>query len=871
MLNALKTLLREGRYTVTESFDLPERLERNEPIPRFLFDSRIGLALHKDYRNGLWRHQARALEKLGQGQNVVVSTGTASGKSLIFRTIALHKMLLSKTDTVVVFYPLKALAADQLRGWRKLLRSLDIPESLVGRIDGSVHSSERERILISSRVVIMTPDIVQAWLMARLASPVTKEFVKNISLIIMDEAHTLEGVFGSNFAFLLRRLLSARQFLGREARGESIAPQLFASTATITNPAEHLHLLTGQEFELVDHEDDGSPRYAMSVAHIGAPMQDELSIARTLQTELLTNSSAGGFITFLDSRKGVESLAISSQAELQNLYGDGAVMPYRAGYDAEDRQSIEERLQTGQLRGVVSTSALELGIDLPHISVGINVGIPSSRKAYRQRLGRVGRSFEGAFLVIAEPSEFRRFGTSLREFHDLSVEPSYLYLDNRFMQFAHARCLMDELEALGAPASSLPTHMKWPKNFEVIFNSAKPGGNRPPEFDAIAQIGGDSPQRNYPLRNIGEMNFKIALNENAESLGDATETQALRECYPGAVYLHFGRAYDVVSWHTNSFVPFIKVRPTSPKRRTKPRVRTWINAGIYPEDLCESHLLEGQSGLMAECQMQITEKVEGFVEESSGKYTSYQELRQRNPNMRPRIRNFRTTGVLLTIYEDWFKEEKDFISTRLSEIFCREYSVAQRDIGFSATNISVRNLQESGHKGNSIVIFDQTYGSLRLTERLYLDFPKLLDRMAVSLATEEEGRREIISGVIENLRSAFESFSIRSAETRIDIEGVDLGYIQVYAPQSTVCFRERGKLATEVTIIRPTIMEGGLMYQVECPPRNPNYKPAKRWVAASAVEPSAEGEWDYLWWNAETEEFEEPDETNGEGPPSAAA
>ena len=220
---------------------------------------------------------------------------------------------------------------------------------------------------------------------------------------------------------------------------------------------------------------------------------------------------SGGFITFVDSRKGVELLAVAANRDLDQFLSGQAVMPYRAGLDSADRQDIERRLQDGSLRGVVSTSAFELGIDLPHLRVGINLGVPPTRKAYRQRLGRVGRAAPGAFVVIAEPSAFRRFGTSFREYHDLSVEPSYLYLDNRFMQYAHAHCLSEEVESCGgADRSTLPGRVQWPDGFEAIYQAARPDGVRPREFDAIAQQGGDTPQRNYPLRNVGEINFKMA-------------------------------------------------------------------------------------------------------------------------------------------------------------------------------------------------------------------------------------------------------------------------------------------------------------------------------------------------------------------------
>ncbi|MEW6666666.1 MAG: helicase-related protein, partial [Thermodesulfobacteriota bacterium] len=782
----------------------------------------------------------------------------------IFRSAAFHKVLSDATTRILVFYPLKALAADQLRGWQRMAEGLHLGGGIIGRIDGSVPLKERDAILERSRVVIMTPDVFHAWMMSQLAIAGIKAFLRNVGMIILDEAHTLEGVFGSNFAFLLRRLLVARRFLGSDTEERRI--QFVAATATIANPHTHMKALTGLEFAAVSEEEDGSPRSERYCAHVVCPVGEEMVLARSIHSSLLARTKTGGFITFVDSRKGVETLARASRAELDEIIGSDAVMPYRAGYDSKDRQEIERRLQNGTLRGVVSTSALELGIDLPHLVVGMNIGVPPTRKTYRQRLGRVGRTGDGAFLVIAPANAFIRYGTSFREYHDMSVEPSHLYLDNRFMQFAHARCLVDELDAMAA-GTVLPTHANWPQGFKEIFSAAKPGADRPTEFDAIAQLGGDSPQHSYPLRNVGELNFKITVGENSDPFGEANESQALRECYPGAIYQHLARPYEVISWHTRAFQPYIKVRPAQGNKRTRPRIKTWINAGITPADLLEGHLLAGEAGFLAECQMQVTERIEGFTDLQTNEFKSYQVLRQRNPNMRPRMRNFRTSGIVVCYNSDWFRHgaTKEFVADRLLEIFCREFSVLPHDVGSAASNISVRSLEGRGLRGNCIVIFDQTYGSLRLTEKLFLRFDHLLDRLSVAADSEEGADRDRFREIVTQVRDAYATFVMGGVRTLDEPkETPSTGFLHVFRPGSRVCLRERGVIATDVEIIQPSMIDGRLMYQVKCHPKypnNPNIAPVKRWVNAEWVEPSANGaEWDYEWWNTGTETYEEPPE-----------
>lgn len=848
MYNAAVDVLRAGNFTVKETLELQGRKPRYADIPQFLSNSPVGLHLKQGITNGLWSHQAQALDLLGSGRNVVVSTGTASGKSLIFQSIAMHKVLLDDSSRVIVFYPLKALIADQLRGWRRMAQSLGLGEDIVGQIDGDVKVRDRDHILQSARIVIMTPDVCQAWMMANVASPKVRTYIGNLSMVVMDEAHSLESVFGSNFAFLIRRLTVARNCINQGT--ESRAPlQFLGATATISNPDQHLHRLTGADFSVVDHNDDGAPLYDRLVAHVVAPEGSEFAVTREIQTHLLTKGTEGNFITFIDSRKGVEQLVIDTRAEIEALTNDKSVTPYRAGFSAHERIATENGLRNGTIKGVVSTSALELGIDIPHLAVGVNVGIPASRKSYRQRLGRTGRRGPGVFLIVGTSDTFSRFGTSLQEYHDMSVEDSYLYLDNRFMQFAHARCLADEMESLGA-THELPVIVEWPHNFDAIYAAARPGGNYGVEYDHIARVGGDTPHRSYPMRNIAETNYDIKHHENADSIGDIGEVYALRECYPGATYLHNTEAYEVLAWR-RGFQPFIHVKRTSPFRRTTPLISTWINAEVMAGTLMGSSLLKGKDGFLAECQMQVSEQVRGYHNRQTGDYLLYKELRQRNPNMVARTRRFRTSGVIFHIENEWFKQDatRRVIADRLREIFVHEYSINPQDIGSATSNIQIQSVDDIGRKRQYIAIFDQAYGSLRLTEKLYTNFAHILRRLSDSLADD-------FKPLVDETRTAFNEFTPYSPLAR-DGESLPSGYVNAFAPRSTVLFHDHGGVSQEVQIIQLTIREDGrLMYQVEGYVR-PGQPALKRWIPFESVEESADPEaYNYAPWNLETQEYE---------------
>ena len=760
-----------------------------------------------------------------------------------------------------------------------MAKSLGFPEETIGRIDGSVPVKEREWILQNSRIVIMTPDVCHAWLMGNLASFVVQEFVRSLSTLILDEAHTLEGVFGSNFAFLVRRLIAARNFLLSKESQNTSPLQFVAATATIQNPKEHLKQLTGAKFSAITHEEDGAPQCERLVAHVTCPEGKESEVAKYAHENLLRKGRDGSFITFVDSRKGVEILAKRADGTKneKDSLSTAEVLPYRAGYESEDRRAIERRLRNKTLRGVVSTSALELGIDFPSLRVGLNLGVPATRKAYRQRLGRVGRRGPGVFVVIAPSNAFEMYGTSFLEYHDMSVEPSYLYLDNRFMQFAHARCLAVELESLGAP-STTPPRVAWPDGFRDIHKMARPGGNRPQEFDGIADLGGDTPHHGYPLRNVGEARFQITRRRiEDEKIGEVNQTQALRECYPGATYFQMLRAYKVTAWGTKGFNPSIRVTPTAPFRLTQPKIITWVNASTTSLGILDNHIVQGDHGFLAECQMLVTERVEGYTDHKNNFY-DYRKLQQKNPNMRPRSRNFRTSGIVLYINRDWFKGSiKKAFASRLREVFVREYSISTQDVHSANTKIFLRNRGENWVRGKCIVVYDEIYGSLRLTEKLYFEFRHVLDRLHAAADFEKDANLKTAVDWIRDEVSRFNGGEEGDGAVAFlddpQSPNPPQDYVRVFAAGSVVCRRQKGQMAVDVKIIEPIMdpemFDGELLYRIEVSRKSGI---ARQFVRASLIEPSADADaWSYAWWNRRTQMYEEPPDDEEDGGLNAPA
>ena len=608
---------------------------------------------------------------------------------------------------------------------------------------------------------------------------------------MIDEAHVLEGVFGSNFAYLFRRLRAARFLIQDKKRRTAL--QVIAASATISTPDQHLQSLTGLHFETIGDEDDGAPRHARSIVHLEASDRREAKVAEEIHRALLDRSTDGSFITFVDSRQGAERLAVRTG-------NSNLVKPYRSGYEAEDRSTIEHALSEGNLRGVVSTSALELGIDIPHFAVGLNIGLPVTRKSFRQRLGRVGRQRPGSFALVTDPYAFKRFGSTLAEYYANSVEPSHLYLGNRFIQFAHARCLAEELELLGvAGRKTLPTNVTWPEGFSEVFEFAYPAGPaaRPREFDQINRIGGDQPHFNYPLRNVPEDAYKVIHSRGGPTgpahVAQLTVQQAIREAFPGAIYLHLAKGWRVRDWRSTSFDRTIRVNPTQSPILPQPVIRTYVNFGLDRDGIVEGRFRRGGRGYLAECHLQVNERVEGLRE--GGERKLYKDLRQEKPWMTSKTRDFRTTGVVMRIDEDWFRHPgvKRRVSEGLRDLMLREYSISAQDINAAATNISrIRNGQRE-LVSDALVLFDATHGTLRLTEPTYQSLDSLLTQLEQSVRMTPPDDQRMSEEEVASLRAWFDSLGAEdSGAPKVeDLDDGD-GWVQVYDIGSIVARRDVG-------------------------------------------------------------------------------
>ena len=721
LMNAIDPVVLDRHY-------VPPRPERLAPPPRSYSEGAIGdwLKLMTGGRDP-WSHQSKALALEDEGHNVVIATGTASGKTLPLQAAVIRELLSKPDTTYLVFCPQIALSGDQMHRWRAAVALAGLDPDLIGEINGKVPPYERDDIFKRSRVLIVTPDVVHRSLLRQLSVPSVRRFIGNLSLIGIDEAHQMQGVFGSNSVYLFRRLRAAHHKLAVSAGKTPKDFRVIAASATIADPKGHLEALTGLAFEVVSETENGAPFHGLELIHCEGP--DHGAAAETLLVDYVGRIAGqvapNAAIAFVNNRQGVER--ITARIGMPN------VEPYRAGLEREDRESIERSLREGKLAAVVATSALELGVDIPQFVVGLNLGVPESRNSFRQRAGRTGRVSEAVFAVIAPASAFAKLGTTLREYYEGEAEASSLYMGNAIIQFQQACCLLDE-SALEDGTAQLPENIEWPDGFREAFAMAHPGAPRPREIEQMARQSSGIPQGDFPLRTLSDVQYTLRRRGSGDEIGTIDGDKALREAYPGAFYYQRKDAFRVTGWSETGYERTIHVEPTPHSPRTYPKVFTQINASHRDSELQEGRLLVSDLGSLAEIRIQVTEKVVGYS--YRGKENLYRDLSKKDPRKVSKQRNYSTTGVLFRLNEPWFNgqggaaaDARKQVAQALKAFLTSERSVASSEIGFAHSGIAMHGPAGPQRVHDAVVLFDNMPGGVRLTEPLFSELAHFLERL----------------------------------------------------------------------------------------------------------------------------------------------
>ncbi|MGD9949747.1 MAG: DEAD/DEAH box helicase [Desulfobulbus sp.] len=559
-----------------------------QPLPRPLVT-----ALRQAGYPHLFSHQKQAIDLIREGRDIIVATPTASGKSLIYNIPVMERLLADPGVHALYLFPLKALAQDQLRwidDFSHRLPELTKPVALI--CDGDTSSYRRRKIReLPPPILITNPDMLHLSMLGYNEN--WSALWQGLTHIIIDEVHTYRGVFGSHMAWVMRRLSRICAKFGAK-------PQFILSSATVGNPGELARELINREVEVVS--ESGAPRGTRHFIFI-----DPLDSAASAACQLLEAALKRGLrtIVYTQARKMTELIYIWTRDRLGTL--SDKLTSYRAGFLPEERREIEARLTSGELLGVISTSALELGIDIGSLDICILVGYPGTIMATWQRGGRVGRRQRDSLIIMVgqEDALDQYFLRHPRDFFDRGVESAVLNPDNAVIAKQHLLCAAAE-SPIKADESIVATTPSQTAIAELVEEAELLLGSDGRTWFTSRKY----PHRGVDLRGSGRSFVIRQEGDQGRVLGQIDGGRCVKECHPGAIYLHRGETYLITDLDLESHEVIASRRNVNYFTRTMGNKETEI--------LNVSAMVERQTGesdvrfRIALGRLKVTDQVTGF-------------------------------------------------------------------------------------------------------------------------------------------------------------------------------------------------------------------------------------------------------------------
>jgi DEAD/DEAH box helicase domain-containing protein len=529
-----------GESPLTHVADLPPSPSRHTEWPAWA-DPAVVTAIRGVGVPQPWHHQALAANLAHSGQHVVIATGTGSGKSLAYQLPVLSALRADPKATALYLAPTKALGADQLRA----VRAFDLPDVRPAGYDGDTPMPERDWVRAHARWVFTNPDMLHRGILPQHGR--WARLWRRLSYVVIDECHAYRGVFGSHVALLLRRLRRVAARYGSH-------PVFVLASATVADPAASASRLTGVDCVAVT--EDGSPRGGRTVAlweppllaglagENGSPVRRQAGTeAARIMADLVIEGART--LTFVRSRRGAELTALTAKRTLAEVSESlaGRVAAYRAGYLAEDRRALEKSLDSGELLGVASTNALELGVDIAGLDAVVVAGYPGTLASFWQQAGRAGRSGDGALVVFVARED--PLDTYLvhhpRAILERPIEATVFDPTNPYVLAPHLACAAAELPlteacladfGFGTAARALVDELVEDRTLR----------RRPTGWYWTSR---QQPHAQVDIRGSGGVQVAVVEADSGRMLGTVDPGAACWSVHPGAVYLHQGASYVV--------------------------------------------------------------------------------------------------------------------------------------------------------------------------------------------------------------------------------------------------------------------------------------------------------------------------------------
>lgn len=522
----------------------------------------------------LYCHQAEMFNKALEGDNVIITTSTASGKTMSFLLPVINRILDDPSARAIFIYPTKALAHDQYRNMIPFLEHFGSRRIQAGIYDGDTPPNERARIRKNANIILTNPEMINSSFLPNHSLFGFNHIFSRLKFLVIDELHAYRGAFGSHMANIMRRM-------NRICRYYKSSPQFLCSSATIANPVELAENICSSRFTHI--EKDGSPSGEKILYFWQPPFVRDTQYRRGPEeeaSELIPDLVDEGtkFITFCKSRREVEVVLKESRDKLTNMEGKPSlgkdlahlVAGYRGGYTPEERKEIENKLSSGKLMGVISTNALELGIDIGGLDLSVICGFPGTKASFWQQVGRAGRRGDvsrGILIFDVSPVD-QYIAVNSDWLLDSGVENAVIDKNNLFIELAHVRAAAAELPL------SLDDAAVFPDLGEIVPVLLEAGEVKKHNGTFLWQ-GNEFPSGDFNLRNINNNTYKVLNKLSGTVITEMDESLAFHEVYPKAIYIHDGMQYIVENLDLTNRIA--TVLPVDMNYFTVPFVETAVN------------------------------------------------------------------------------------------------------------------------------------------------------------------------------------------------------------------------------------------------------------------------------------------------------
>lgn len=742
----IRTILSNNGYMIVHEIDKPGKVASYHVGAKDL-GQRVEDYVNRNYQGKLYEHQYAAAKLVSENKNVCITTSTSSGKTAIFHMAALEILEKDPNARIIAVYPMGALGSQQVDSWQNKLKDVKC-----GRIDGTIDPSERLRILKECSVITFTPDTVHTFLLGKLKddrfADALKKFLANLKLVIIDEVHLYRGMLGSNSAYLFRRLNSCTLLAGGKL------PQYITASATINDPVQHSSDISGiDKFDIIGPNMDTSPSCPTKIFLIG--------IGKGL-SNLLTELTSGlpdncHSITFIDSRKDVVQVALDTEKAL-NMQQIG-IYPFKSGLEAEDYNNILNVLGTNKFKGVVSTSSLEVGIDIGALNVAILNGIPNSSTSFYQRIGRVGRggtNDEAVVIIMDNPNSIvtKRLFNDPQKLLSLPPEEPALYLDNKNLVNIQALHFVgDGLEFQSVANKNWDSDFKrvaglFPIKFSNICHDIL-NNQFSADYQQFMGLGGNYPEIVFTLRQFDVQYKAYERNNPDQGLGELNMQNVLREAYPEAVYIYLRIPRRVVKVDKMKHEIILERLRGNQSVSTKPR--TGVLVTPQKSSQIHGHIRFGQLHVMNLGLSEFT-TIKGYKEyirfANGGAIENIKDYPGDYWKQNSFNHTMLTEGVIITHPLMTSKIQRSLVAHLLYEVFLSSSAFERSDIEYCSGTL---NTDIGIIKANTsfITIYDKIIGGLNITSRLMDPF-ELKRGFSMMVDLIDNGLEQDILGVALN-------------------------------------------------------------------------------------------------------------------------